>query len=613
MGDRFFKGQWLVNYCEQDYTFQQIWILLQQVDQWLPKQERPLNKIFINFQKGIPANTGRCFRDRSSGKYDISLTLRDGTPVTPAEEEITDMIPDSTIDMGSPVRTISLLMPFLESDTRWRKLDLTSSALFLGSALANQGFVVKAQKLNLPMQNLSSDVWQSDLIGFTLFEDLLPECMDMLDQAPWKSSHNLPVLAAGGPLVTLNPLQAVYHLPAINLFVRGEGEMVFDRLLGAINDNDLPELWRQKGFLLQKPGTIILSDFNLINRPGKFNGFSFNLDFLKEDQLAHGLEVNFSRGCSRSCLFCCQVQGKRMRKLPLKNVSQLVELWLKRIEGNGTQSGPARIININDDDLLQDREYAGQVFQLLKRNGCRLWGIQTSFTSFFDPQEGIVEQSMDLIDDAALFVEERPLLWLGTDVFLQQWAKRLGKGYFQAEALESLVSEFEKRGILNYHYWISSDHLSDWQEFVREFTFIYYLLQHFEHFALLPHAPFVIPYFTTPLFRLLQTSEKFKKQIIYKNTLSAPLPYLQLPLVARVETCWPNLNRLLANESLAAGHGFFNSIKERDYLSAFQSIYGFLRQDRLLVESEDRGVESEKLKILEAELEDTIGSMMSGS
>ena len=81
----------------------------------------------------------------------------------------------------------------------------------------------------------------------------------------------------------------------------------------------------------------------------------------------------------------------------------------------------------------------------------------------------------------------------------------------------------------------------------------------------------------------------------------APPPNLHLPLVARVETYWPNLNRLLANESLVAGRGFFDA-----------TFYGYLKQDRMLSESEGRDAVADKLKTLEGKLENTIGQMMAG-
>jgi hypothetical protein len=217
---------------------------------------------------------------------------------------------------------------------------------------------------------------------------------------------------------------------------------------------------------------------------------------------------------------------------------------------------------------------------------------------------------LDLVNEPSLFVHDRPLLWLGTDVFLPQRARRLGKGAFDAQVFRQLVEAFEQRKIYNYHYWISSDHLTGWPELFAEFSYLYSLLDRYRYFGLLPHSPFIIPYASTPLYRLLTRSAEWKKQIVLKKKLEASLAALRLPLVCRVDTQWTHLNRLLSNGAMAAGRGFFDGVKEGDYLAAFQTFFSFLKQDRLLMESEGRTQEADQLKDLENKLGDLISRLL---
>lgn len=609
-GSHFFQGRWLVTYGEREYSFQDIWTYLQQVDQQLVEENRPYELKVIVFKKGLAANTGCSTLDAMTGERKLHLSLVDGSPFTVVENNGRESRGDVEYHLSRPLSTVTLAMPFLSSDPRWDTLEVSSSALFLGSALANRGYEVQAVKVGLPLTSISRDLWDVDMIGFTLFEDLLPPFFDLIQHPPWRTGDGRPLLAAGGPLVTLNPLQAVYHLPEINLFLRGEGEMVLADILDAIKTNLSEPVLRPKGLLFHQPGLILISDFHRVNRPRSFAQFTFNFKFLEPDQLAHGLEINLSRGCTRSCLFCSKVQGNKVRKLPLKKIEALLNEWRLRLKEGGIESDSAVNVNINDDDLLQDRDYAEHVFELMKVEGYRLWGIQTSLNSFLGSDQNPIGSLIDMIDDPELFVNGRPLLWLGTDVFLPSRARRLGKGPFDRQVFRKLVHEFERRKIDNYHYWISSDYSSDWPEFYEEFTYLYSLLVRHGHFGLLPHSPFVIPYPSTPLFRLLMRSEGLKKQVILRQELKAPGPGLGLPLIDRVETRWPHFNQLLSNTSLPAGRGFFDALKERDYLAAFQTFYSYLKLDRLQTESENRALVADRLKALEDKIGDIIRELM---
>lgn len=504
------------------------------------------------------------------------------------------------------IKTIGLSYPVLLSDKRWESIRLTASSLFIGSAMANAGFDVVIKKQILPVTTLDPQLLNCDLIGFTLFEDLIIQTKVLLSQLRNHYKYN-GIIAAGGPLITLTPFKSTFHLPEINLLVRGEVEFILPELINAINHNDILKLLEFKGFLFQVPGFIIISDFNEINMPHRFDGFQFNLDFLEKNHLEEGLEINVSRGCKRGCIFCSTVQGRQLRKLPEILVEDLLTQFSVKLDSFNLQSPHARTININDDDILQDPEYASDIFQLIKKNQFRLWGVQTSIDSFFDGRGEIRLNVLDMIDDKPLYVENNPLVWLGTDTFLRQRGKRLGKKTPGEEQLLRLMDEFEKREIRNYHYWISSDHLSDWEEFTREFMFIYHLHTGFNYFGLIAHSPFLIPYSTTPAYRNLMHSEEQKNRIKYRRILKSHKDLFTFPLVERVETAYRHLNRLLNNEKLNDSPGFFDYLRQKDYMNAFITLYNFLKQERM--EAVPRK-QSDRLIQIERNVEDAISKII---
>ncbi|MCK5059027.1 MAG: hypothetical protein KAT34_20435 [Candidatus Aminicenantes bacterium] len=594
------KGKWIVQYDPAEFAYCDIL-------EFLPEAAGALKKNNLH-REHIKIIDGRRFAEV------------DGKPGQPGQNEPVPQEISLTVSPSgasipkSTIKNILLYFPFLMSDKRWQTIDLTASSIFIGSALKNKGFKVRVKKLQLPATNIAEDIFDYDLVGFTLFEELLPEFKVFLDKLSAKSrAGNRVLFAAGGPLVTLNPLQAAYHLPGVNLLVRGEAEMMLPGLLKALNEHNLSELLKYKGFIFQKPGLIVISGLDEINRPTDFNGFHFDLGFLEKGHLKNGLEINFSRGCRRGCLFCSQVQGREFRKLPLEKIEELLGEFSAALDRSGLTAEEARFarcLNINDDDILQDIDYTREVLKLIKRFGFRLWGIQSSLASFFDREHKIRKEMMGLVSDRDVFVNSRPLTWLGTDCFLPGRGKRLGKRIPAFHVIEGLVGEFEIRGILNYHYWISSDHESTWDEFAREFIFIYQLQKKYKNFSIIAHSPFVVPYSSTPLYRLLTKSRRLREQIKRKTLLKSRQDIYSLPLIQRVETGFIHLNKLLRNERIAGRPGFFDCLKQKVYPDAFITLYNFLKQERIYFESLKDHKQAAELIKTEREIEHYISELL---
>ena len=572
-------GQWILTYESNSHSFQQVLEYLDQIQKWLAQTDLTPSRIRISINKRIKTNRF-CFQNDT---LNIFINEWRDQKLLPNHQYHYHQ-PRANLTLKS-IKKILLLVPILLGDKRWNSLSLPASSLFLGSTLLNNHFQVRVEKLDLRFPT-STDEWLDyDLVGITLYEDLFPEITRWL--IPFRHRYG-GLLAAGGPMVTLTPLESAFHAPQFNLLVRGESEFVFPDILTALNQNNLENLLNHKGFIFHHRGLAIISEFQHINRPQNLNDFHFHADLLSEEHLPSGIEINLSRGCNQGCIFCSKVQGKRIRKLPVIELERLLLSFSYKLESQRRDFSRSRTININDDNILQDPRYAGAVFELIRKNRFKLWGVQTSIHSFFNRNQKINTELMALISDTELFVGSQPLVWLGTDAFLKSRGKKLGKWVPDENQLEILIQEFEKRGIDNFHYWISSDYHSDWQEFIEEFLFIIDLIFRFPRFGLLAHSPFLIPYRSTPLFKMLYNNPRYKTRIRYRDILKSPVDAYIFPLVERVETPFIHLNKLLRNESDRLQSGFFDDLNQEQYPQALTTVYHFLRQERILKNLEVR-------------------------
>jgi len=629
-----FPGHWLIKYQPEHFQYGSILDLLAVLESRLRESgifdvatgknsgtiqspAAPGPYIHVTFDKGFGEN--KVFRNPKAEPDPVGINriyvqlnttelsaLSFLSPQIPSVSGVSDSFGFSRWNL-SPLKRIGLSYPILRSDKRWDSIHLTASSIFIGSSLTDAGYDVLLNKQNLPVTSIEPLLLDCDMICFTLFEDLFTQAGDFFREL--KQSYG-GLMAAGGPMITLNPMESAFHLPDLNLLVRGEAELLLPGLLRALQRQDIRELFNYRGFLFHVPGTIIISDLSVVNRVEDFSDFRFNLDFLEKQHLTEGLEINISRGCHRGCVFCSAVQGKKLRKLPVTLFDDLLVDFSKRLESCRLHSPRAHTVNINDDDILQEPTFAKEIFSRIKKNGFRLWGIQTSINSLYDRRGGLNYDVLDMIGDPSLYVDDNPLIWPGSDAFLGQRGKKMGKTIPSEEMMIMLLEELESRGIRNYHYWISSDHLSDWEEFFRESRFIFQLARRFTYFGLIAHSPFLVPYSVTPLYRFLVRSEKLKKQIKYKTILESPGRRFRFPLAERVETPYRHLNRLLNNERLPNRSGFFEDLNRKNYPDAFITLYNFLRMERMDAESSGASELVPGLLSLEAEVEEFISEII---
>lgn len=582
-----FSGNWLVNYDPKDYDNNQILLVLAKIRDHFEEKALEFNSINIIFKKN--GRNNQYFKDKSA----VFLIFND---IDGEYEQIYSM-PGEKAEfkpLDKPIRTISLLFPRVENDPRWRTMGLPAGQMLLASALNSDGFQASPMPLVIPGEISPAGALSSDMAGITLFEDLLPLLGPFW--ADFRVSYK-GIMAIGGPFPTLAPDAAAFHLPQADLIVRGEAELALPAILRALNIGDEKAFFAHAGVLWRRPGMITMAGFDLVDRPERLETAPVSLDFLQKGHLEHGLEMNFSRGCRRGCVFCCRAQGTRFRKLPLEKADELLAAYERKAAELG-MSAEAATININDDDILQDPEYAAGIFTLLKRRGMHMFGVQTSTASLARADGTPNQQVLDMVADRELYVGDNPLLWLGTDAFLPLRAARLGKKLPPPEKFRELLDELERRRIRQYHYWISSDGDTTWGEFVEELGLIFSFFRELPGFGLLAHAPFVVPYPASTLFRRIGPSDPRLK---IKLDLDAPDDRFAYRVIERLETSWPQLNALLRNDKAGGEKGFFDFLKEKDLLAAAQLAYHFLKQEDIQSPAKDPQLAIAREK-LEAEI-----------
>jgi hypothetical protein len=78
-------------------------------------------------------------------------------------------------------------------------------------------------------------------------------------------------------------------------------------------------------------------------------------------------------------------------------------------------------------------------------------------------------------------------------------------------------------------------------------------------------------------------------------------------LVERVETGYRHLNRLLFNEKLNDRPGFFDYLRQKDFVNAFIMLYNFLKQERMEAVT---GEQAEGLIQIEKNVEELISKII---
>ncbi|MGQ9617965.1 MAG: B12-binding domain-containing radical SAM protein, partial [Candidatus Aminicenantia bacterium] len=468
-----------------------------------------------------------------------------------------------------------------------KSMGIPPSLLFLANSLKSNFHSVAVEKIPLEEESLPDEIKNFSWVGIPLYEDLFSDVRKLIYSI--KSNFNVKI-AVGGPMVTLSPLAIAVHLPEANLILRGEAEESLPELISLLDNPilNLPNLFEIRGFLYRDEKILIFSSFSDIPYPELKNS---NLDIysIPDFELEKGLEINTSRGCPRGCIYCSHVQGRKLRFLPLSNVEKWIKEFKERLDLKGIKSPSAFTVNINDDDLLLDEDRAKEIIKIIKKHDLKIWGIQTSLESIYERKN-----ILNFLSIKEFYFKNTPLLWLGTDSFLPERRKRLGRKFIDKSDIEGLVKMMDEKGIHNAHYIILSDFDTDWTEFINELFFVFELFRKFDLFDIIPTSRFMIPYPHTPSFKIIP-EDRIEKEILSIEGY----PEFDYPLVKYAKPKNRYIHALL-NPSLFPDipierKDLVELIQKRNFREALNLIYSFLKLDFTMEKEKGRKKECGEL------------------
>ncbi len=222
-------------------------------------------------------------------------------------------------------------------------------------------------------ENLKSELtsFEPDLIGVASMTATAPSAMQAARTAKEACPNSKVIM--GGPHATFADSQILTEETAVDVVVRGEGELTLLEL--AQNRADPKSLPKTLGITFRNNGDIVktanrpyIEDLDALPRPA--------YKFLQMDKYRiYGkifLPIMTSRGCPFQCSFCVasQIFGAKFRARNPKNVVDELE-WLKNEYG-------AEGISFHDDTLTLDKKRIIDICdEMIARKINLPWGCQT--------------------------------------------------------------------------------------------------------------------------------------------------------------------------------------------------------------------------------------------
>ncbi len=449
-------------------------------------------------------------------------------------------------------------------DKRWGTIENNPSVFYAAGVLSSE-WVVRAENILIETIGKEMKSSEDDFWGFTLYDDIAIEARNFITNIRTKYEG---VILVGGPMATLAPLHVISHFDGVNYILIGEAEGVLEKHLNFIFEINRKNLTVSEiinrvenlyGFFYEDERIFILKNIEVVNRNNSIK-VKFPDNLLKDD-FKNGLEVNFTRGCYRNCVFCSHVHGKKFRKMEIENAKKFLRQYKKRISKIDKER--RIVINIIDDDILMDKKYFFNIAFILKSEGIKIYGIQTSIDSVLNLEDDYIKRILDM----EIFFYE-PIFWIGTDAFLPHRIRRLGKGRPKNYNIESVIRKLERNRVKNFHYWIVLDSESNWVEFIEELLLVWEFYNKYEYFDLITTSIFLIPY---PYTASYTKNYKKRKKIIVKDILTVEgYDEFDYPIVFSEETEDVKLSFILNPVKNLKN---CNLLKERKFKKLFNEIY----------------------------------------
>jgi anaerobic magnesium-protoporphyrin IX monomethyl ester cyclase len=247
---------------------------------------------------------------------------------------------------------------------------------YLAAVLDQNGYelkVIDCPACDYTHDKLKADLasFQPDIVGIASMTATIPSALQAARTAKEACPNSKVIM--GGPHATFADQMILTEEPAVDIVVRGEGELTLLELAqNAAEPQTLPGTlgitYRSNGQIVKTPPRPFIEDLDALPRPAyKFLPMKRYRIYGK----VH-MPIMSSRGCPFQCSFCVasQMFGAKFRGRSPKNVVDELE-WLKNEYG-------AEGISFHDDTLTLDKKRIVDICdELIARKINLPWGCQT--------------------------------------------------------------------------------------------------------------------------------------------------------------------------------------------------------------------------------------------
>ena len=183
--------------------------------------------------------------------------------------------------------------------------------------------------------------YSPDVVGFSIYIWNIGIFKKILDQLVLKDS----VIIIGGPEVTYESSNFLNDYP-VDFIIKGEGEIVFNELLHALDENkdyrSISNLIYLKDNKITHTASLEISDLNTLKSP---YFFEFDIPHIP-NKISY---IETSRGCPYKCSYCLSSLEKKVRFFDMDKVKEVITYLMSH--GSKTIKFLDRTFNANKKTL----------------------------------------------------------------------------------------------------------------------------------------------------------------------------------------------------------------------------------------------------------------------